>query len=71
MKTKYTDLVDKTCPLPEYPRPQLQRQSYLCLNGMWQCAFTDKDAARPADFPLDILVPFSPEAELSGVNRTL
>ena len=41
MKRLYTpwgETVDKTCPLPEYPRPQLVRSSYLCLNGLWDYA---------------------------------
>ena len=27
---------DKSCPLNEYPRPQLRRDSFLNLNGIWQ-----------------------------------
>ena len=23
-------------PLSEYPRPQMRRESYLCLNGVWR-----------------------------------
>ncbi|WP_067480010.1 glycoside hydrolase family 2 protein [Actinomadura hibisca] len=55
-------------PLPEYPRPQLVRDSYLNLNGRWQYAFSD-DA--PDNYQGEILVPYSPEAPLSGVNRQL
>lgn len=46
MKRLYTpwgEAVDKTCPLPEYPRPQLVRDSYLCLNGLWDYAVEDGD----------------------------
>ena len=46
MKRLYTpwgETVDKTCPLPEYPRPQLVRDSYLCLNGLWDYAVEDGD----------------------------
>lgn len=57
-------------PLAEYPRPQFCRDSYVCLNGKWKCAFTNS-AQLPKVFPLDILVPFSPETPLSGVGRTL
>jgi hypothetical protein len=32
--TPWGEHPDKTCPLPEYPRPQLRRDSYLCLNGL-------------------------------------
>ena len=33
--TPWGEQLDRTCPLPEYPRPQLRRDSYLCLNGLW------------------------------------
>ena len=33
--TPWGEHPDKTCPLSEYPRPQLRRDSYLCLNGLW------------------------------------
>lgn len=56
--------------MQEYPRPQLVRGSYENLNGFWDYAITKTDA-RPDTWDGRILVPFSPEAELSGVNRTL
>ena len=57
-------------PLNEYPRPQLKRDSYLCLNGLWGYKIT-KSAEIPGDFDGKILVPYSPEANLSGVNHIL
>ena len=57
-------------PFPEYPRPRLERESWLNLNGVWQYAFT-KTADLPPAFDGEILVPFSPEAPMSGVNRQL
>lgn len=68
--TKYGEALDKACPLSEYPRPQFVRNSYLNLNGSWKCEFT-KSNALPESFSCDIIVPFSPEAPLSGVNRVL
>ena len=59
-----------TKPLIDYPRPQLVRSSYLCLNGEWEYAIR-KDKKVPDTFDGKIMVPFSPETELSGVNRTL
>ncbi len=56
-------------PLLEYPRPQLKRDSYLCLNGEWEYAFTNGQC--PAVYDGKIIVPYSPETELSGVNRQL
>ena len=57
-------------PLIEYPRPQLVRSSYLCLNGEWEYAIR-KDKQVPDTFDGKIMVPFSPETEISGVNKTL
>ncbi len=50
-----------------YPRPQLKRDSFFCLNGPWdfQASFDF-----PKNFTEKILVPFSPESLLSGINRT-
>ena len=70
MMTKWGEALDKTNVLPEYPRPQMVRNSFHNLNGVWRCAFTDT-AEQPAAFDTEILVPFSPEAPLSGVNRFL
>ena len=57
-------------PLSEYPRPQLVRDSYICLNGMWDYAIR-KEKEIPSSFDGKILVPFSPETPQSGVNRVL
>ena len=57
-------------PLSEYPRPQLQRDSYICLNGYWEYAIK-KDEAIPDFFDGQILVPYSPEVEKSGVNKVV
>ena len=57
-------------PLQEYPRPQLVRDSYINLNGKWDYAITKSDEI-PTKYDGKILVPFSPEAPLSGVNRVL
>lgn len=65
----YTDYQVGAVPHSEYPRPQLKRESFLCLNGTWEYAITDGD--RPAYYDGEILVPFSPEAPLSGVERIL
>ena len=53
-----------------YPRPQLQRDSFLCLNGSWDFAVTGEDQM-PETYPEQILVPFSPESLLSGIAREM
>lgn len=57
-------------PHPEHPRPQLTGRPWTSLNGVWEHAFSASDAA-PVTFDGPILVPFSPEAPLSGVGRQL
>ena len=60
----------KMIPLSEYPRPQFKRDSYICLNGYWEYAIRKEDKI-PSKFDGQILVPFSPEVEKSGVNKTV
>lgn len=55
-------------PLSEYPRPQLVRDSYRSLNGVWEYKITRvKDL--PETYDGEILVPYSPECPLSVVNK--
>lgn len=70
LKTRWTDTIDKNNVLTEYPRPALVRESYVNLNGLWEYAVTDKEK-EPRQYDGEILVPFSPEAPLSGVERQL
>lgn len=55
-------------PLMEYPRPQLKRESYISLNGIWEYAIRDSNDF-PSQYDGEILVPFSPETIKSGVNK--
>ena len=57
-------------PLSEYPRPQFKRDSYICLNGYWEYAIR-KEETIPDSFDGQILVPYSPEVEKSGVNKVV
>lgn len=56
-----------------YPRPQLRRPTWYSLNGSWDFAI-DADARwdTPADVDWNdqIVVPFAPETEASGIGRT-
>lgn len=71
MLTRWGRDLDPDRPLPEYPRPQLARgeDSWANLNGRWEYAFGG--IATPVSWDGEIIVPFSPEAELSGVGRQL
>ena len=68
MLTKWGAALDRACPLPEYPRPQLRRESFYNLNGVWDYAVTASPDV-PDRWDGEILVPFSPEAPLSGAVR--
>ena len=70
MLTRWGAGLDPDHPLPEHPRPQLVRPDWVNLNGPWEHAFTDRPE-RPAAYDGPIVVPFSPEAPLSGVGRQL
>lgn len=70
-----TLLAQSDIPLPEHPRPDWQRSSWLNLNGDWSFQF-DKDdigfkkgwAKGAQKFPLTIKVPFPWGSKLSGVK---
>ena len=66
LKTSYEELlIQKEIPFGDYPRPQLKRDSYLCLNGKWSFRIKHGEALRKQG---EILVPFVPESRISGIN---
>lgn len=65
--TEWAFNVDPLKPWPEYPRPDLVRNKWINLNGLWQYAITPKDA-RPEKWDGEILVPYPVESALSGVK---
>ena len=66
--TPWASQVDPLNPLPEYPRPQLERAAWQSLNGLWDYAIGPKEGEKPAPEG-KILVPFAVESALSGVGR--
>lgn len=71
IRTPWAEKVDKSCPLGEYPRPQMERASYQCLNGKYEYAITKNTASQMGEAEGEILVPFAVESELSGVQKAL
>ena len=54
---------------PEYPRPQMVRERWASLNGLWDYAVVPSDSSEPSQWDGQILVPFCIESSLSGVGR--
>jgi beta-galactosidase/beta-glucuronidase len=69
--TRFAKDVDPKDPLPEYPRPQMVRDRWQSLNGLWQFAGGEDVADAPVGKELSdqILVPFCMESALSGVGK--
>ena len=69
LTTPYIENMDKDTPWNEYPRPSMVRNSFLCLNGLWDFDVCKK--WEDLSFNEKILVPFPPESHLSGLEREI
>ncbi len=69
LMTRWAKDVDPAKTLPEYPRPQMTREKWQNLNGLWDYAIRPKGETQPAKFDGEILVPFPAESALSGVMQ--
>ncbi len=70
LSTPWTAQIDRAAPWSEYPRPQLQRDGWINLNGAWDYAVRPQEMTTPPEtFDGKILVPFPIESHLSGVQR--
>ena len=68
-------MVDNTIPRPEHPRPQFVRDRWLTLNGVWEFERDAGDSGLERgllgrSLIDEILVPFAPESEMSGIADT-
>jgi len=71
LMTRWAKQVSQDNVHPEYPRPQMVREKWLNLNGLWEFAIRPKDERQPASFDGQILVPFPVESALSGVMKAV
>ena len=68
--------IQQEIPRMEHPRPQLERESWETLNGLWEFDFDfsqsgiDRRKWDDLSYPHEILVPFCPESRLSGITYT-
>ena len=69
LSTPYADDI-RDIPWDCYPRPQLKRDSYLCLNGQWDFRVSLLEEL-PSSYYEKITVPFPPESRLSGIERRI
>ena len=68
----WAEKVNPANPLPEYPRPQMVRNDWNNLNGIWQYAIVPSGIKEtPPSMQGNILVPFAVESALSGVGKTV
>ncbi len=83
MLTPFAEMVDPSNPLPEYFRPQMEREEWMNLNGLWDYTLQPVEfeplqgltresswttGEIPAQWQGQILVPFAIDAPLSGVG---
>lgn len=69
MMTRWSADVSPDQVWEEYPRPQLVREQWQNLNGLWDYAVESRASREPADYEGKIMVPFCIESALSGVKR--
>ena len=68
--TQWVDDIDPENPLPKYPRPQMVREHWQNLNGLWKFKMTRKGDDN-GEYNNQILVPFPVESALSGIKKTV
>jgi hypothetical protein len=72
LMTRWAASVSPTNAHPEYPRPQMVRETWMNLNGLWDYAIREQHTGEDTlKFDGKILVPFPVESALSGVMRRL
>ena len=70
LPTPWTDKVDFQNPWPEYPRPQLVRESWQSLNGPWEYSISAPEDDQVEEEGV-VIVPYCLESMLSNVSHGL
>ena len=68
--TKWSSDVDPLKPWLQYPRPDLVRNNWINLNGLWDYTITSGET-KPEKWDGKILVPFPVESAISGVKKRI
>ena len=69
IRTEWASQVTPDNAREEYPRPQMVREGWKNLNGLWDYAITADSVEMMNEADGQILVPFCVESSLSGVGR--
>lgn len=69
IRTSWAEHLDPAKCHQEYPRPQMVRDMWKNLNGLWDYAITADSETPPLNYDGKILVPFAVESALSGVGK--
>ncbi|MBQ8894773.1 MAG: glycoside hydrolase family 2 [Clostridia bacterium] len=63
LETPFEKEFNRDQPFGTYPRQQMKRDSYLCLNGRWDLLLNGEPLGK-------VTVPYPPESRLSGIGRS-
>jgi len=69
LKTRWASEITPDNVWQEYPRPQMVREKWMNLNGLWDYAIRPKGNNVIGNYDGKILVPFCVESSLSGVQK--
>ncbi|MDB5231969.1 MAG: lacZ 3 [Chitinophagaceae bacterium] len=71
LTTQWTSQVTPANAHREYPRPQMVRDEWQNLNGLWDYAITPEQDEKVTNWQGKILVPYPVESLLSGVKKAV